>query len=157
MLLERVIRFVRNVSVILFLGVLLLVYAYLHENPTFYLDENQQIGISLNSFFYGSLIIFAFANLFLNIMLSFSDKIAPGMRSGLFFRSAEMKANFRIWLYGFNAATNFFLLSIVGYLGLLNSSDQYGLSGYRWVVYMGPVFVVIILIGLILMLGRGRR
>jgi len=117
--------------VIIFLIILLSAYAYLPENTSLYIDD---IVVSKAVFFYSTLIIFCLINFLFSTL-------------GWLYKKAKTndlkKTNIREWLLSLPVPINFYLIFIVAYIGVINNSQSTDADSYFYLLYLGPVLVVV--------------
>lgn len=155
----RLIKFSWVISSLMFLMVLLWVYAYMPD--TVGIDNNitgpESERMSRETFFYLSLAIFAFANAALfalrkSLLLNTRSRqvaVSPSRKEGLFLDLGN-------WSLSFAAGLNFFFILSILYLGFFNNPEGRDFAHYAPVVYGGPVIIGILFIALIYILLKKR-
>lgn len=134
----KAVRVLNLFSTLLFAAILLLVYAYLPIS----VDLNLQgIGeMHKQDFFYNAIIIF----LVLNILLRVIVKI--GLR--------KLETNLNAWVSAIIFILNLYLTLIIGFIGVWNNSTSIEPSDYAYLNYMGPVLLIIWVVGLIFLVFK---
>lgn len=139
----RIAIFARVLTIILFLGVLLFVYAYLPEQVGVSADEydkpNAFIGREL--FFYSFLVVFSLVNLIFVLAGKLLGSLAVGEKS--FFASKGFKDRMTTWLIGLGVVINIFIIITVAFLGLFNNADYYHISQFSMLAYLGQAIIFI--------------
>ncbi|MEQ8582933.1 MAG: hypothetical protein RIC30_11655 [Marinoscillum sp.] len=130
----RVVSFLKLLSIILFLIILVLVYAYL---PIMVAMEPGTGGLQLHkeTFFYYVVAGFVIVNL---VMLAF-QKLFEGK-----IENEDVKA----WVRSGAFVINICLTLLVGFIGVLNNSGHLNPSGFAYLNYMGPVLIFSWILGL---------
>lgn len=138
----KVVNFVKLLSIILFLGILLLVYAYLPIMVQ--LDPEQTISpIQKESFFYAFVAAFVVVNLvFIGFQRLFEKQVD----------SIALKA----WVRGLAFVVNLYFTFIVGFIGVINNQQHVSAEGFAYLNYLGPFLLVVWLIGLVYMVLAKR-
>jgi len=127
-------------SVILFAGVLLLVYAYLPIKVDL---KNDLINpMNKQHFFYYAVTIFILGNLFLRVIFHFGLK-------GL---NAEIVGWFTLLIF----AVNFYLSVLIGFIGVLNNPNSVEASSFAYLTYLGPILILGWIIGLIILFFKSN-
>jgi len=129
----KAIRTLTVFSVLLFAAVLLLIYAYLPIQ----VDLNVQGLSSMHkqTFFYQTLIAFLVVNILLRLVI----------RVG--FRSLEGLT--KAWINLLIFIVNFYFTLLVGFVGVWNNATSITPSSYSYLNFIGPVLLVIWVVGLI--------
>lgn len=126
---DKLVGFFRNVSLVLFLGVSLYVYAILPSSVFVYLNEGEKHMVDREAFFYSSVVVFFFMNLLI--------------QGGEFYVFRKMGSSGRlpaIWLTGFATVLNLFLALAV--VAVLAANIEIGFSG-EWLFYAGMAIVIL--------------
>jgi len=135
---EKAVRVLNRLSTVLFIAILLLVYAYLPIQVDLNLEE---IGsVHKQRFFYYSLVAFVVINLLLRVILNMGFKNVNDLVGA--------------WLMGLIFVLNFYLTLIIGFIGVLNNATHISPSNYAYLNFLGPIFIVIWLGGLIFLALR---
>lgn len=109
------------------LAVFLYVYAGFGETVMF--SAGEEMTISRNALFYSTLLLTAFIN-------------------SLVFIAARLVAhqNFKAWFYGLVVTINFFLLTTLGFLSVINAPDQFEYSRMGPTLYASVILIAVWLI-----------
>jgi heme/copper-type cytochrome/quinol oxidase subunit 2 len=143
-------------SILLFLTVLLLVYAFLIDRANV---QMQNWGIrseeELRSwFFYVSMGVFLLTNIVLYLLyntLKRNNRHQPDLTKW------RMNTEISTWLLGLAGAINLFYISVMGFFGLLNNSEDLNLNDYTLLLYLGPLAILLLLVLLPLRLSKLRK
>lgn len=120
-------------STLLFAAILLMVYAYLPINVDMNVSE---LGdVHKQSFFYYSVGIFVTFNVLLRLIVG-----------GIFSNANPL---LRSWMSGLIFILNFYFTTMVGFIGVWNNSTSITPSDYAYLNFMGPVLLIIWVVGLI--------
>lgn len=140
---QRILKFVSRVSILVFLGMLLYVYAFLPEMVDLYIDASGAAAISVDKevFFYGAIGIFLVINL-VTSLFSRMVGMMPVMSKGLL-RTSTMKANLLLWCHGLAIILNAFMLFSVTFIGLYYNDEHFNIKYFSFLVYLGPVMLVL--------------
>jgi uncharacterized membrane protein len=149
-------------SLVLFLIVLLYVYAYLpasvgvHAGP----DGRADHFIEKSSFFYLSIGLFLLANaaIFILRKLLLRTWLRDTVTSQLSPARIGMRKDVIDWLYAFATTLNVFFILIMVFMAAFNTPDQaanQGISGA--LVYAGPLLIGIVFLALIYIFVKKRE
>lgn len=138
----KVLNFLKVLSVILFLGVLLLVYAYLPVMIDIQPDS-QDIQVRKETFFYYSIAAFVMINL---VLFVFQRLTEPKL----------MGEGIKAWMRGLSFIINIYLAMLVGFVGVINNATHINPSGYAYLNYLGPILLVVWGIGLAYIVFSGK-
>lgn len=138
----KVVNFIKLLSIILFLAILLLVYAYLPIMVK--LDPEQELlQLNKETFFYFGMSVFVAINLvFIGFQRLFERQIA----------NEVLKA----WVRGLAFVVNLYLTFIVGFIGVINNTQHLKIEGFAYLNYLGPFLLVCWLVGLIYLIFSKR-
>ncbi len=125
-----------NMSIVLFLVVLMVVYAFLPESSGILFDrEGGNIQeISRNTIFYTTLIGFIIVQL---LFYLFNTTVLNKKFS------TSKKRYISIWFKGMFLAINVYFISMLIFLGLANNAVDYTFSSIEYVSFLGPGILVI--------------
>ena len=145
---SRLIKFIWIITTLLFLGILLWVYAYLPENVNIGTDaEGAGNGfIGRESFFYTALVIFAFFNGVLFTLKKWIEMKAGERIYTSHDEPGSLQHDLADWLLGFAASINFFLILGMIYLSVFNNPEGIDFRFYGPIVYAGPIVIGILLL-----------
>ncbi len=136
----KAVKVLNLVSVFLFVAVLILVYAYLPISVDVNIDGVS--NIHKQRLFYYFFITFLTINILLRIILNLG-----------FRRTNE---NILAWLMSLIFVLNVYVSFLIGFVGVWNNSTHISPSNYAYLNFMGPVFLIIWVIGLIFLVVKLR-
>ncbi|MFY0605409.1 MAG: hypothetical protein JXR10_01770 [Cyclobacteriaceae bacterium] len=136
----RVVSFLKFLSIVLFLIIIVLVYAYLPVMVDLEAKEGA-LQIRKENFFYFAIGIFVVVNI---AMLGFQKLIEPKIAS------LDLKA----WLRGLAFVVNIYLTLLAGFLGVLNNSGHLDVAGFSYLNYFGPILIFSWVIGLLYLIYK---
>jgi len=128
---DKVLKIVKLLSLILFLVTLLTVYANLPKITSLFVNE---LEMTKETFFYSTLIIFSLVNLLFAILKNIFSKVKAG---------TDKKEKVRSWFLSLPVMFNFYLIFMIAYIGIINNTSSIDPSGYFYLIYLGPVLVLI--------------
>ena len=136
----KAIKVLNRISVLLFAAIFLLVYAYLPIAVDLGVEGIKPVH--KQSFFYYYFGAFIGVNIILRVatgstIRNLNEEIGSWIRSIIFI-------------------LNFYLTTIIGFIGVLNNSTHISPQSYAYLNYLGPVFLLIWLIGLIFLLVKNK-
>lgn len=136
----RVVNFLKILSIILFLVILLLVYAYL---PVMVALDPGTFDWSLHkeTFFYYTIACFVVVNV---VMLGFQKLTEPRMTN------EDAKA----WARGGGFVINIYLTLLIGFIGVINNTAHLDPAGFVYLNYFGPILIFSWIVGLIYLLYK---
>jgi len=136
----KVVNFLKLLSIILFLVILLLVYAYL---PIMVSLDPGSSGLELHkeTFFYSMIGIFVIVNI---VMLGV-QKLTENKISGI---------DAQAWARGAAFVVNIYFTLLIGFIGVINNSTHLDPAGFAYLNYIGPVLIFSWIIGLIYLLSK---
>ncbi|MDN5216744.1 hypothetical protein QQ020_32035 [Fulvivirgaceae bacterium BMA12] len=143
-----IVKAVRVISSLGFLGVLLFVYAYLPNTVKLPLDylEATEITMEKGNLFYTVIGVFALVS-----MVSF---FATRMINTLPAREMNFKRNLNSWSISFMAIINIFLIFSLIIISIINDSESTVSSYYALLAYIGPILLVLWLVLLVFLITR---
>lgn len=152
---NRFLKFFWVISILLFFGALLLIYAYLpdrvaiHANTAGLADE----FMARESFFYLSLIAFVGTNVLLYVLHRLLLLTRVTSRDE---RALRLRLDIAAWLLGFAGTINLFFILVMGFFGIFNNAEGFTTYHFGLLVYSGPLLLAFIfgLLGYILMRRR---
>ncbi|RED93871.1 hypothetical protein [Marinoscillum furvescens] len=130
----KVVNFLKFLSIVLFLGILLMVYAYLPVQVSL---ETAPGGYQLHkeTFFYYTITGF----IVINIVLLAFQKLNEKRLSG-----DPLKA----WMRGLGFVVNIYLTLIIGFIGVINNTTHLDPASFAYLNYLGPFLLVAWFVGL---------
>lgn len=129
----KAIKVFNSISVLLFSAILLLVYAYLPIMVDFNIEGVK--GMHKQTFFYYAFGTFVVVNIL--------------MRVGVTLGSKGLEENLAAWARAILFIVNFYLASMVGFIGVINNTGHINPSSYTYLNFLGPIFLVVWVVGLI--------
>ena len=129
----KAVKVFNSISVLLFSAVLLLVYAYLPIMVELKVEGIKDVH--KQTFFYYAFGSFVIVNIILRV--------------GIFFGSRGLNTNLAAWIRSILFIVNFYLASMIGFIGVLNNTTHINPISYSYLNFLGPIFLVIWIIGLI--------
>ena len=132
----KMVNLIRVLSIVLFLGVLALVYAYLPVMVRV-LPQDQTMLIHREYFFYYAVGVFFVVNGFSWGLIKIIDPLIELKRG-------EMAT---AWFNMIAAVLNIYLALILGFIGVLNNPQHVSASGFSYLNYMGPILLIIWMVG----------
>lgn len=136
----RVVNFLKVLSILLFLVILLLVYAYLPVMTSLTLD-NADLQIRKEDFFYFAIGVFVVTNVF---FLGFQKMYERHITK------LEVKA----WVRGLSFIVNIYMTLIIGFIGVINNTAHLDPSGFAYLNYLGPFLIFSWVVGLIYLVKK---
>lgn len=136
-MLYRVLKSFTTLSIILFVPVLLLAYAFLGEECGILFTGTGESVFTLakNEFFYAFLFSFF---LFQVIIYLYQNSTA--------YKKKDKNAFFAIWFQGMALAVNLFFILMIIFIGFANNAVDYTFGSITFIGYAGPVILMIWLI-----------
>lgn len=129
----KAIKVFNSISVALFSVILLLVYAYLPIMVDLNIEGVKDVH--KQTFFF-----YAFASfVVINIII----------RIGANLGSRNLSEDLAAWIRAILFIVNFYLASMVGFIGVVNNTGHINPSSYAYLNYLGPIFLIIWVCGLI--------
>ncbi|MFT5642398.1 MAG: hypothetical protein ACI9A7_002507 [Cyclobacteriaceae bacterium] len=139
----RVLNLVKVVSAFIFLGILLLVYAYLPVMVEITPDQSLP-KVQKEDWFYYAIAIFLMVNLFLFIIQKMTEPLIE-------------REDIKAMLRGFAFVINFYMTCLIGFVGVINNTTSVSLSSYAYLNFIGPVFIVGWIVGLIVVINSKAK
>ena len=100
------------------------------------MPEDASWSVHREYFFYGAIIFFLVLNIFL---IALERMIRPLIS----------KEEVRAWVKGLAVVLNFYLACMIGSVGVFNNANDFQPGSYAYLNYIGPVLIVVWIIGLI--------
>ena len=147
----KVLKFLTTASIIIFLVVILVVYAFLPDpSGLLYNKEGYRLfNVSKNTFFYVTLFIF----ILLQVILFLFNKIILTNHRTIIMQHIET------WFLGMRLAINLFIILLLVFIGLANNAIDFEFSSIIYLPYLAPMIVIIWLLALpvfIIRAGKNR-
>ncbi|MEQ8470437.1 MAG: hypothetical protein RIC35_04595 [Marinoscillum sp.] len=138
----RVVNFLKVLSIILFLAILLLVYAYSPVMVNLF-EGNSDLQLNRETFFYFGITVFVVINI---VLLAFQKLFEKNIRND----------EVRSWVRGLGFVINIYLTLIVGFIGVLNNGAHLSAAGFAYLNYLGPFLIFSWICGLFYLLYAKR-
>lgn len=134
---NKFLKFFTNVSIVIFLVTLLLVYAFLPDPFGILFDKNgvSVQAISKGTFFYSSLFVFVIVQIIFILFKKGSETKFNIQRPYLF-----------TWFQGFHLSVNLFIITNLIFIGFANNAVNYTYGSIQLLVYIGPLIVILWLV-----------
>ncbi|WP_424960990.1 hypothetical protein [Ekhidna sp.] len=136
----KAIKVLNRISVLLFSAIFLLVYAYLPIAVDLGIDEVGQLH-KQNFFYY-----FFGAFMVINILLRVTTNLG----------TRHLKEEISSWIRSIVFIVNFYLTTMVGFIGVLNNTNHISPESYAYLSYLGPTLLIIWVIGLIFLFVKNK-
>ena len=136
----KAIKVLNVISVLLFAAVLLLVYAYLPIQVDLNIEDIRTLH--KQTFFYYAFGGFIVINIVLRLIANLGTKGLNDITSS--------------WIKTIIFIVNFYLTTMVGFIGVMNNSTHISPNSYAYLTYLGPTFLVIWLVGLVFLFIRNK-
>ena len=142
----RVANFLKLFSMLIVLGSLMYMYAYVNDRMEF-LNHSPGwlMNVSKSHIFYSALVVFAVFNLLLNVALSIYKSADGYDENSLLFRSKLQKERLIMWFTYLLAAINLLIGCSIIYVAFIRINDVNNHMDYIYI----PGFGVLILIGVV--------
>ena len=136
----KAIKVFNSISVLLFSVILLLVYAYL----PIMVDMNVEgvKDVHKQTFFYYAFGTFVLVNIIIRIGASLGSR--------------NLEENLAAWIRAILFIVNFYLASMVGFIGVMNNTGHINPSSYAYLNFLGPLFLIIWVGGLIFFIVKKK-
>lgn len=141
---SKVFRVLRFFSVIIFLGVLMFVYAYLPKDVVLSFIDNT---INKETFFYIVLGLFVLVNLLFTVVVILNKNLSIGGTS-------VKKQNLINWVTSLPVMVNLYLTFMIGSIGIINNANNFQGSYYSYLNYLGPILLFSWILALIFILTK---
>lgn len=128
---SKVLKVIKFFTMIIFLIIILTVYAKLPENTLLYVND---LMTTRETFFYVTLILFFLINFLFSALGWLYNKSKT---------NDPKKQNLRDWLISLPVAINFYVIFMVAYIGEINDLASGGSESYFYLLYLGPLLIVI--------------
>ncbi len=129
----KAVKVLNTISILLFSGVLLLVYAYLPIMVDVNLEGVKDIH--KQTLFYYLFGAFVVVNFILRIGINYGTRGISNQLGG--------------WIRSILFIVNFYFATIIGFIGVVNNTGHINPESYAYLNFLGPIFLVIWIIGLI--------
>lgn len=139
-LMIKAIKVLNRISVLLFSAIFLLVYAYLPIAVDLGVEGLGQLH--KQNFFYYFFGAFMVINILLRVTTNMETK--------------NLKEELLSWIRSIVFIVNFYLTTLVGFIGVLNNTNHINPESFAYLSYLGPTLLVIWVIGLIFLLVKNK-
>lgn len=155
---DKFVGFFRTVSYLMFLAALLWSYAYMVGQVTYRFDTdgNPVYNIDRNTYFFGALAVFIFANVVCSVFIKTLKRIKSS-EDGDGLRNTSLQLDVVTWTKGFSGILNLFFSLVLFFLGLMNLAESGQSMTLGFYVYLGPVLIVSWFFYLAYLLGKKRN
>lgn len=143
-----IIKAVRVISSLMFMGVLLYVYAYLPDPVKLPIDLGgiREIFVNKGNLFYAMIGLFT--------IVSLTSFAVVRLIRTLPAKEMNFKKNLTNWSLSFLVVINIFLILSLTIIGIINSTEQVSIGSYATLAYIGPVLLIIWLFLLVLVITK---
>ncbi|MEQ9302359.1 MAG: hypothetical protein RJQ14_00475 [Marinoscillum sp.] len=138
----RVVNFLKVLSIILFLAILLLVYAYSPVMVRLF-ENSSELQLNRETFFYYSITVFVVINI---VLLAFQKLYEHNIK----------REDVRGWVRGLGFVINIYLTLIIGFIGVINNQTHLDTEGFAYLNYLGPFLIFSWFCGLFYLLYTKR-
>ena len=125
---------------IVFFGVLMLSYAFWPDQSRVY-EIVAGLEVSREAFFYTALTLFVLVNLAAVVLRRMLEALPTS--SDIYAKNEAFKERVIAWFGGLTSAVNVCLITLVGYISLFNNQADYVISSFNFLVYIGPVLLLL--------------
>lgn len=125
---------------LLFFAVLMLSYAFWPEQLRVY-ELVAGLDVTREAFFYGALSLFVLVNLAAFVLRRMLEALP--ISSSIYARNEAFKERIIAWFGGLVSAVNVCLITLVGYISLFNNQEDYSMSNFNFIVYIGPLLLLL--------------
>ena len=139
-LMIKAIKVLNRISVLLFSAIFLLVYAYLPIAVDLGVEGLGQLH--KQNFFYYFFGAFMVINILLRVTTNMGTK--------------NLKEELLSWIRSIVFIVNFYLTTLVGFIGVLNNTNHINPESFAYLSYLGPTLLAIWVIGLIFLLIKNK-
>ena len=132
----KLIRVFTTFTIILFLVLLLIVYAFLPVKVGIFYSGNGTAvhEISRNGFFYSAISIFMILQLIFYLFKGYVIR---------FRFQSEKRTNLAVWFRGMFLGVNIFFILMLIFIGMANNAVDYSFSSILYIAFIGPVLLLI--------------
>lgn len=137
---QKFVNLAWTLTFLLFFAVLMLSYAFWPEQLREY-ELIADLDVTREVFFYGALSLFVLVNLAALVLRRMLEALP--VSSSVYARNEAFKGRIIDWFGGLVAAVNICLITLVGYISLFNNREDYAMSNFNFIVYLGPVLLLL--------------
>ena len=142
---NKVLRIIKFLTIVLFLITILAVYAFLPMEVSLYIDN---IVVSKETFFYTVLILFCILNFLFSSLAWFYKRLKA--------KDAK-KQSIQDWTVSLPVPINWYIIFIVAYIGMINNTESVDVGSYTYLLYMGPLLVIIWVVAFVRILIQPKK
>lgn len=139
---------------ILFFAVLMLSYAFWPDQLQVY-EIIEGVDVTRETFFYTSLTLFALVNLAALVLRRLLEALP--VSSDIYAKNEVFKERVIAWFGGLVSAVNICLITLIGYISLYNNQEDYDIGIFNFLVYTGPVLLLLCVFWFFSVLSSRRR
>lgn len=139
---------------ILFFGVLMLSYAFWPDQLRVY-EIVAGLELTREIFFYAALALFVLVNVAALVLRRMLEALP--VSSDLYAKNEAFKERIIAWFGGLISAVNVCLITLVAYISLFNNQEDYSISSFTFLVYIGPILLVLCVFWFFSVLSSRRR
>ncbi|MEM9324449.1 MAG: hypothetical protein AAGA85_02290 [Bacteroidota bacterium] len=139
----KVVGVVRFFSIVLFLGILGMIYAYLPVKVQLLPEGDLQVDRA--TFFYGTASLFLIVNIVFVVITRTLEKSLRRVSENLF-----------AWLKAGSPVLNVYITLLVGFIGVINNSVDVSPSSYAYLNFLGPIIVLTWIGGLLYLVFKAK-
>ena len=136
---HKVFRLVTRITSLIFLFILVYVYAFLPETLELKLTGVDTLKVNREHFFYGVLVFFILSSLLLALLKKFMERIPTSPKV---FITEARKSGLLAWAEGMGAVINLFLTFTVSFIGMNHNSEHFNINHFVFLVYLGPFMII---------------
>jgi len=139
---HKIFKLLSRITVFIFLGILLYVYAFLPEVVNLYLDKSASGGLEIGKelFFYASLGVFIVSTLILSYLKKSLSLIPVNSTDSTM--SVAKKSHLRTWANSLSVVLNLFFIFTVSFVGLFHNDEHFNISYFAVIIYIGPFLML---------------
>ena len=139
---HKIFKLLSRITVFIFLGTLLYVYALLPDIVSLYLDKSASgiLEIGKELFFYVALGVFIVATLILSYLKKSLNVIPVYATNSTM--SVAKKSHLQTWANSLSVVFNLFFIFTVSFVGLFHNDEHLNISYFAVIIYIGPFLMV---------------
>ena len=154
MYIQKFVNLAWVLTFILFFGVLMLSYAFWPDQLRVY-EIIAGLEITREVFFYAALALFVLVNLAALVLRRMLEAIP--VSSDIYAKNEAFKDRVITWFGGLTATVNVCLITLVAYISLFNNQADYSISSFNFLVYIGPVLLLLCVLWFFSVLASRHR
>lgn len=139
---HRIFKLVSRITILIFIVILLYVYAFLPEVVKLYIDENDVaiIAVGKEEFFYGCLGIFVVCTLILSYLKKSLQSIPVTNSANSI--SETKKESLQSWANSLSVVLYLFFTFTIAFIGMYHNSEHFNISNFAFMIYIGPILLI---------------